>query len=61
MEMDIAAMSMNLSYSNVQNSLSVSMLKKSMDAVEETMEGFIKMIDSMPSPDGRGNLLNVRV
>lgn len=60
MEMDIAALSMSMATSNVQNSLSVSMLKKSMEAVEENMESITKMIDSMPSPDGRGKLLNVR-
>ena len=61
MEMDIAALSMSVAAANVQNSVSISMLKKSMESAEETMAGFTKMIDSMPSPDGRGKLLNVRV
>ncbi len=61
MEMDIAALSMSMADSSVQNALSVSMLKKSMDSVEDTMASFIEMIDNMPSPDGRGQLLNVRV
>ena len=61
MEMEIAAMSMAMANSNLQNSLSVSMLKKSMEAVEDTMEGFIDMMNNIPSPDGRGKLLNVRV
>ena len=61
MEMDIAALSMSMAASNVQNSVSVSMLKKTMDAAEENMASITKMIDSMPSPDGRGKLLNVRV
>lgn len=61
MEMDMAALSMSMADSSVQNALSVSMLKKSMDSVEDTMASFIEMIDSMPSPDGRGQLLNVRV
>lgn len=60
MEMDIAALSMSMAASNVQNSVSVSMLKKTMDAAEESMASITKMIDSMPSPDGRGKLLNVR-
>lgn len=60
MEMDIAALSMSMAASNVQNSVSVSMLKKTMDAAEENMASITKMIDSMPSPDGRGKLLNVR-
>ncbi|MCH5196417.1 MAG: YjfB family protein [Oscillospiraceae bacterium] len=61
MEMEVAAMSMAMANSNLQNSLSVSMLKKSMEAVEDTMEGFIEMMNNIPSPDGRGQLLNVRV
>ena len=61
MEMEIAAMSMAMANSNLQNSLSVSLLKKSMEAIEESMEGFTEMIDNIPSPDGRGQLLNVRV
>ncbi|MCH5208005.1 MAG: YjfB family protein [Oscillospiraceae bacterium] len=61
MEMEVAAMSMAMANSNLQNSLSVSMLKKSMEAVEDTMEGFIDMMNNIPSPDGRGQLLNVRV
>ena len=61
MEMDIAALSMSMADSSVQNALSVSMLKKSMDSVEDTMASFIEMIDNMPSPDGRGQLLNERV
>lgn len=61
MEMEIAAMSMAMANSNLQQSLSVSMLKKTMEAMEDSMQSFTEMIDSMPSPDGRGQLLNVRV
>ena len=61
MEMEIAAMSMAMANSNLQDSLSVGLMKKSMEAMEDSMESFTKMIDSIPSPDGRGKLLNVRV
>lgn len=56
----IAALSMDMAMQNVQSSVSTSMLKKSIDSTEQTMEAFTKMLDSIPSPDGRGNLLNVR-
>ncbi len=61
MEMEIAALSMAMASSNVQNSLSVGMLKKTMDSQEQAMETIIDMMDKMPSPDGRGKLLDVRV
>ncbi|MCH5205827.1 MAG: YjfB family protein [Oscillospiraceae bacterium] len=61
MEMSIAAMSMGMAMSNMQSALSLSMLKKTMEATEETMAAFTKMIDNMPSPDGRGQLLDIRV
>lgn len=56
----IAALSMEISMQNVQNSVSTSMLKNSMDSVEQSMEKITEMLDNIPSPDGRGNLLNVR-
>ena len=61
MEMEIAAMSMAMANTNLQNSLSVGMLKKTMESMEDSMQAFTEMIDSMPSPDGRGKLLNVLV
>lgn len=57
----IAALSMNVAMQNVQNSVSTSMLKKSIDSAQQTMEAFSKMLGDMPSPDGKGTLLNVRV
>lgn len=56
----IAALSMEISMQNVQSSLSTSMLKNSMDSVEQSMEKITEMLDNIPSPDGKGNLLNVR-
>lgn len=61
MEMEIAALSMSMANANVQNSLSVGMLKKTMDSQQEAMETITEMMDNMPSPDGRGMLLDVRV
>lgn len=61
MEMQIAAMSMSMAYANTQNAVSVSMMKKTMDSQEQSMELITKMLDNMPSPDGRGQVLDVRV
>ena len=61
METSIAAMSMGMAMANVQNALSVSMMKKSLDASQANMETITKMMDSMPSPDGRGTVLDIRV
>lgn len=60
MEMDIAAAAMSMAMTNMQNGLAVGMMKKTMEASEQSMEAITKMIDSIPSPDGRGQLLNVR-
>ena len=59
MEMSIAATSMSLAMSNMQNALAIGMLKKTMEYSEQSMEAITEMLDSMPSPDGRGQLLNV--
>lgn len=60
MEMQIASLSMAMAMDNVQNSLAVGMLKKTMEASEASMEAITEMLDNMPSPDGKGLLLNVR-
>lgn len=61
MEMSIAQLSMGMAATNLQSAVSVSMLKKSMEATEQTMEAFTDMMANMPSPDGRGTLLNILV
>lgn len=61
MEMSIAQLSMDMASANLQNALSVGMLKKNMEATEQTMEAFTDMMANMPSPDGRGQLLNILV
>ncbi len=60
MEMQIASTAMAMAMDNLQNGLAVGMLKKTMEASAQTMEAITDMLDNMPSPDGRGNLLNVR-
>ncbi len=61
MEMSIAQLSMDMASANLQNALSVGMLKKNMEATEQTMETITDMMANMPSPDGKGTLLNVLV
>ena len=61
MESYIAGLSMQMAMSNMQSALSVGMLKKTMDSAEESMEIMTEMLDAnMPSPDGRGTVLDVR-
>ncbi len=61
MEMQIAQISMAMAMQNLQSSLSVGMMKKSMEATEASMEAMTEMLDNMPSPDGKGTVLNVLV
>lgn len=60
MELEIAATAMSMAMSNMQNGLALGMMKKTMESSEQSMEAITKMIDSIPSPDGKGKLLNVR-
>lgn len=61
MEMQIASMAMSMSEAKVAQGVTVSMLKKNMEASEQSMQTILDMLDSIPSPDGKGQLLNVRV
>ncbi|MBP0983151.1 MAG: YjfB family protein [Oscillospiraceae bacterium] len=61
MESEIAALSMSMAMANLQNGVSIGMMKKTMESTEQSMEMITDMMDNMPSPDGKGNLLNVRV
>ena len=56
MELDIAALSMNMAAANLQQGVSIGMMKKTMESTQQTME----TITDMPSPDGKGTVLNVR-
>lgn len=61
MEMEIAALSMNMAMANLQNGISIGMMKKTMEANEQSMEAITDMLDNLPSPDGKGTVLNVKV
>lgn len=61
MESEIAALSMGMAMANLQNGISIGMMKKTMESTEQSMEIITDMLDNMPSPDGKGMLLNVRV
>ena len=61
MESEIAALSMGMAMSNLQTGISIGMMKKTMESTEQSMELITDMMDNMPSPDGKGNLLNVIV
>ena len=60
MELDIAALSMNMAAANLQQGVSIGMMKKTMESTQQTMETITDMLDSMPPPDGKGTVLNVR-
>lgn len=59
MEMAIASMSMDMAMANAQDALAIGMMKKTMESSEQSMEAITEMLDNIPSPDGRGQLLNV--
>ena len=61
METSIAAMATGMAMANLQSSVSISMMKKTLEASQANMETITKMMDSMPSPDGRGTVLDIRV
>lgn len=60
MESEIAALSMNMAMANLQNGISIGMMKKTMESTEQSMEMITDMLDNVPSPDGKGTILNVR-
>ena len=60
MELDIAALSMNMAAANLQQGVSICMMKNTMEYTQQPMETITDMLDSMPSPDGKGTVLNVR-
>lgn len=60
MELDIAALSMSMAQANLQQGVSIGMMKKTMESTQQAMDSITDMLDSMPSPDGKGTVLNVR-
>lgn len=61
MESEIAALSMNMAMAKLQNGISIGMMKKTMESTQQSMETITDMLSNMPSPDGKGTVLNVRV
>ena len=61
MESSIAALSMSMAAANIQSAVSIGMLKKGIESTETTMDAFTEMMEDMPSPDGKGTLLDVVV
>ena len=51
---------MNMAAANLQQGVSIGMMKKTMESTQQAMETITDMLDSMPSPDGKGTVLNVR-
>ena len=49
--MDIAALSMSMKMADLQNQVGVAMLGKSIDSLEDTGEGIVKMMESSVTPN----------
>lgn len=52
---------MGMSMAKLQDGLAVGMMKKTMESTEQSMEAITEMLDNLPSPDGKGTVLNIRV
>ncbi|MDD5794324.1 MAG: YjfB family protein [Clostridiales bacterium] len=59
--MDIAALSMTMSQTKVQESASLSVLKMSMNDSKETAEAMTKMMDNIAVDENLGNKIDVYV
>lgn len=56
----IANLSMNMAQYNVQNQASMSMLKNTMDSQEASSNILLESLQNLPSPDGKGLVMDVR-
>lgn len=56
----IANLSMTMAQQNIQSQASISMLKNTMDSQEASSNILIESLQNMPSPDGRGTVMDVR-
>ncbi len=56
----IANLSMNMAQYNVQNQASISMLKNAMDSQEASSNLLLEGLQNLPSPDGKGMIMDVR-
>lgn len=54
--MDITALSTGLSQSNLMSQVSASVLKLSMDTVEQSMDNMIKMMETSVNPNLGGTI-----
>jgi hypothetical protein len=48
--MDIAALSVSMHMADLQNDVGVAMLSKSLDTLEDTGDGMVKMMESSVTP-----------
>lgn len=58
--MDITALSPSLSQANLMTQVSTSVLKLSMDTVEQSMEGMVKMMETSVNPE-LGSNIDIRI
>lgn len=56
----IANLSMSMAQYNVQNQASMSMLKNTMDSQEASSNILLESLQNIPSPDGKGMVMDVR-
>lgn len=56
----IANLSMTMAQQNVQSQASMSMLKNVMDSQEVSGNKLLESLQNIPSPDGRGMVMDVR-
>lgn len=56
----IANLSMSMAQYNVQNQASMSMLKNTMESQEASSNILLESLQNLPSPDGKGLVMDVR-
>lgn len=56
----IANLSMNMAQYSVQSQASISMLKNTMESQEAASNILIESLQNMPSPDGKGMVMDVK-
>lgn len=59
--MDIAAMAMNMSQANLQTEISVALMKNVKDMAEVQGQAISEMIESVPSPAGVGQNIDIKL
>ena len=56
----IANLSMNMAQQNIQTQFSTGMLKNVMESQEASSNILLESLQNMPSPDGKGMIMDVR-